>query len=561
MNPTTASTSSLPTAPARSTITVPLRLDPETRSTDGQLRLSGLAIPYEAMSDDLGFFEVIERGAFRSSIADGATDVMLLWMHDHAQPLARQSAGNLEVRETPEGVRFAATLPNTTLARDAVELARTGVVKQMSFGFVALSDKWEQRNGEKVRVVTRARLHEVSLVGEPAYSQTSAEARNRELAERIERTVSRMRRPSGTPSPYLPTGEHSWFRDQWVLAQQHAATSALIDAGHGPAFRGTQPFGFPHPLHGGTEEARARLDQLGRHLRETRDLTTTATAGGNFAGAPQHVADAFSAAVRARGVLPGVFPVADLPERGMSIKTPRVTTGPATEVQAVENVAASEVDLVEANVSSPVSTVTGFTELSQQLLDRAEPGMDSVIGTELGRGIAEDLDVLLLTGSGTAPYLRGLDNVTGLTSTAYTDASPTQAEAWGKIVTCAAAVATALGSEPTHVLMHSRRDAWIFGSSWASAPLVLPYGMAHVACNAISTTSGAGTNEDRVYVLRADELPVYLGPVQTRVHVDYSGSGTLTARIVAYQYASALFARRPEAVGVVSGTGLAGVTF
>jgi HK97 family phage prohead protease len=62
----------------------------------------------------LGFIEVLERGAFASSLRKG--DQVLLWQHDTAQPLARRSAGNLTLEETERGLEFTAELPNTSLA-------------------------------------------------------------------------------------------------------------------------------------------------------------------------------------------------------------------------------------------------------------------------------------------------------------------------------------------------------------------------------------------------------------------------------------------------------------
>lgn len=551
-----------PAVAARRTLTVPVvALTGETRSAGGELKLSGIAAPYGKRSHDIGFFEVIERGAFAASLA-GDADVILLWQHDHTRPLARTRAGSLQVADTPEGVRFTATLPPTSLAADAVELVRSGVVDEMSFGFTVEQDSWETRDGQRVRVVKRAKLHEVSLVTQAAYgAATSVQARNRQLAERIERTVAGMRRPSVTPDPYSPTGEHSYFRDRAAVDASERAHTRLVEAGFGPAWPGQVDTTAPTLLHGGVREARERLAQLGRHLRETRDLSTTPTAGGYFVagGAPVHVAEAFAAAARSRATLPNLLPVHPLPETGMTLKTPRITTGVSTEPQAAENTAPTEVDIVETAIESPVSTITGIEDVSQQLLDRAEPGIDTVIATELGRAIGADLDTLLLTGSGTAPYLRGLDNVSGITSVAYTDASPTFAELVPKLAECASRVATALGSDPTHLLWHPRREAWAvssLGTTFSLLANALPYNIRPVTVPAITTTAGAGTNEDKIYVVRADELPLWVGPVSFQVLTDWAGSGTLTVRCRAIQYVSALFARRPEAIGVVSGTGL-----
>lgn len=261
-------------------------------------------------------------------------------------------------------------------------------------------------------------------------------------------------------------------------------------------------------------------------------------------------------AARSRGVLPSVFPREPLPDKGMVVKTPRISSGADTAALASENAAVNEVDIVEAVVSSPVSTIAGMQDISLQLLERSDPSIDAVIAMELGNGIAQDLDTLLFTGSGTAPYLRGLDNVASISTLSYTDATPTQAELWAKIIQLAATVAAALGKPPTHLLAHSRRIAWLFGSSWSSAPVTLPYGMEAVAADSITTLAGAGTNEDKIYIVAADELPIFVGPTTFNVFLDGPGADTLTARCRAYAFASALFGRASEAIGILSGTGL-----
>jgi len=553
----------IPKAPARGSITVPVKLDPETRSATGELRLSGLAAPYNRTSQDIGFYEEIKPGAFHA-LQDG--DVLLLWQHRDDQPLARRSAGNLEITDAADGVRFAATLPSTSVARDAVELVRSGVVTEMSFGFVVEKDKWENRGGKRIRVVERAELFELSLVTEAAYGRaTSVANRNRgALQTRIENTVERMRRTPtpGTENPYTPHGAHSWFRDLLELAfREHERNAAHEARLAGIPVRHDRVGGsghFPHHVHGGVEEAERRLRQLGKHLLETRDLTTTATDGGGFipAGVPAHVSDAFMLAARSRGVLPSVFPREPLPDKGMVVKTPRISSGADTAALASENAAVNEVDIVEAVVSSPVSTIAGMQDISLQLLERSDPSIDAALAMELGNGIAQDLDTLLFTGSGTAPYLRGLDNVAAISTLSYTDATPTQAELWAKIIQLAATVAAALGKPPTHLLAHSRRIAWLFGSSWSSAPVTLPYGMEAVAVDGITALAGAGTNEDKIYIVAADELPIFIGETTFRVFLDGAVSDTLTARCRAHAYASALFGRAPEAIGLLSGTGL-----
>jgi hypothetical protein len=208
-------------------------------------------------------------------------------------------------------------------------------------------------------------------------------------------------------------------------------------------------------------------------------------------------------------------------------------------------------------LNNPIATIAGQQDLSQQLLDRSDPDIvDTVFARELGRSLGTNFDTQLIGGTGSNGQVLGLRAVTGITSNAYTDASATQAEAFPVVAKTYGDVATALGGLPTVILLHPRRFAWFYNwkdsATGAQAPLRWPTNAVQVP--AIATTWGAGTNEDEIYVLATDELPIYSSPPVFRVSFN-PGSGTLTARITAYQYVSALFTRRPEAIGKIGGTG------
>jgi hypothetical protein len=81
----------------------------------------------------------------------------------------------------------------------------------MSFGFLALEDKWESKevDGEPIdhRTITKARLYDVSPVTFPAYTQTDVSIRSvQEVAAegraRIEEDVPT---DSGEPEEAVPT--------------------------------------------------------------------------------------------------------------------------------------------------------------------------------------------------------------------------------------------------------------------------------------------------------------------------------------------------------------------
>lgn len=180
-------------------------------------------------------------------------------------------------------------------------------------------------------------------------------------------------------------------------------------------------------MYGTVDDARARLASV-----EERAGSTSATAGGAFVNntAPRYVADAFAEAARSKAVLSNVFPVEPLPDTGLDVYTARITTGLVAGVQATQNSSLGTQDIVEAKTqASPVATIAGYVDFSIQVDERADPAYaDVVMARDLGSAIGSALDLQLLTGLGTSAQLLGLISVTGIGTTAYTDASPTQAE-------------------------------------------------------------------------------------------------------------------------------------
>jgi len=98
------------------------------------------------------------------------TDVVMLWQHDSADPITRQSTGlKLEVRKS--GVFFEAQASD--FSDRQLDLLQRGVVKQMSFGFLTLDDEWQQDTKPVRRTLKKIELREISPVTWPAYKQTS----------------------------------------------------------------------------------------------------------------------------------------------------------------------------------------------------------------------------------------------------------------------------------------------------------------------------------------------------------------------------------------------------
>jgi HK97 family phage prohead protease len=152
-------------------------------------RISGLAAPYQARTKIRSwggheFEEWLEPGVFGETLRSGA-DVRLLLEHDSRALLARSKAGNLRLRDTPRGLEFEADLPDTQLARDALENIRAKNYPGMSFGFRPKDMVRTYEDSGKLRSVAHrsAELGEISIVSLPAYVKTSVALRSILLAQ------------------------------------------------------------------------------------------------------------------------------------------------------------------------------------------------------------------------------------------------------------------------------------------------------------------------------------------------------------------------------------------
>ena len=150
---------------------------PELRS-NGR-RLSGYAAVFDSPSEDMGGWrEVIRRGAFGRTLRD-QPDIKALVEHNPEKILGRAPV-TLQVKEDTRGLNFSVALPKTTVADDALELVRSGILSQMSFEFSLRSDsdqRWSE-GGRLREILDCGVLWEISLVSRPAYPATSVAARS-----------------------------------------------------------------------------------------------------------------------------------------------------------------------------------------------------------------------------------------------------------------------------------------------------------------------------------------------------------------------------------------------
>jgi len=148
-----------------------------------EVRLSGLAIPYNRLSDNpiQGMPDIKERimpGAFTRSLESGK-DVVMLWNHELKYIFGRTSRGTLKLHEGDEGVSFNNVPPESSWTKDLIPSIKRGDYSNMSFSFKDdVKAGMTLENGKYVRNVTQATLYEISLVPFAVYETTSVGLRS-----------------------------------------------------------------------------------------------------------------------------------------------------------------------------------------------------------------------------------------------------------------------------------------------------------------------------------------------------------------------------------------------
>jgi hypothetical protein len=334
----------------------------------------------------------------------------------------------------------------------------------------------------------------------------------------------------------------------------------------------------------GDYEAQARLS---RHMQEERvergdQIEVRAAGTGAFAGlvVPQYLTDLYAPAAAARRPFADAIRGHDLPAQGMTVNLSRITTATSSALQASENTAVSETDIDDTLMTINVQTNAGQQTLSRQAIERGA-GVEPVVLDDLFRRYSTTLDSTLLNQA-----TNGLTNVA--TAVAYTDATPTVAELYPKVLEGLSGVEAALldqASGENIAVMHSRRWYWLQNALSATWPLIsqpgiaaqmagtnlgttygsgvrgtLPNGTPVIVDNSIGTTLGAGT-EDEIYLVDRNECHLWEDPsAPMYIRAEQPKLANLGVLMVVYGYFAYTHARYAQA-RKIAGTGLIAPTF
>lgn len=155
----------------------------EIQSASGRT-VSGYAVRFETESVNMGFVEIIKRGAITEETIK-TSDVFALLNHNENTVLARSNhgVGSLTLTVDNDGVYYEFEAPATANGDELLEHIKRGEISQSSFAFTVSNEDgaetWTKRSdGVIVRQINKiARLYDISPVYQPAYESTTCSKR------------------------------------------------------------------------------------------------------------------------------------------------------------------------------------------------------------------------------------------------------------------------------------------------------------------------------------------------------------------------------------------------
>lgn len=136
--------------------------------------LKGVACRYNKVHAYKGGYDVFEPGCFAKTLVKGST-VRFLDGHDEANLVATNNGGGLELLSDAVCLSFAVTLPESNAADELYRNVKSGRRREMSCGYLVEESHEKTFDGVKVRLITAARLNEISVVDRAVVPQTYVE--------------------------------------------------------------------------------------------------------------------------------------------------------------------------------------------------------------------------------------------------------------------------------------------------------------------------------------------------------------------------------------------------
>jgi HK97 family phage major capsid protein len=265
----------------------------------------------------------------------------------------------------------------------------------------------------------------------------------------------------------------------------------------------------------------------------------------------------------------------------MTLNIGRLTTGITSYVQSSENTAPTESNPDDTLLTVNVNTVASMFDLSKQAVLRGT-GIETQLLGDAVRSYQTKVDSLAINGSGSSGEHRGILNTSGINSVTYTDATPTYAEFFPKLVEAITAISSNFFGSATHIVMHpafasvilraldgSNRPQFtsnlgnpqnaagtfqrpgydLGGFQILGIPVVLDANM--------PTNLGAAENQTAVIVGNFDESYIFEDNSGTPLFVRFEQpDGNIAIRTVVFGFSAYTAGKYPAAFSAITGTGM-----
>jgi len=329
-------------------------------------------------------------------------------------------------------------------------------------------------------------------------------------------------------------------------------------------------------------------DRIRRHQKEMT-FEYRATSTGDFSGlvVPQYLVDLYAPKLRAGRPFADASRKHALPAQGMSVVLSLIGTGTNVAAQTSQNTAAVTQDPADSSLTINVNTVAGQNSVSKQALLRGYQ-LESIILQDLIRAYNTKIDDLIINGSGSNGQPLGIQNMTTGILVTFTSTSPTVSGLYPKIADCIQQVQSNVFATPNAVIMHPRRLGFLLaGLDSQNRPLVLPtaynpvnsmstgdgypnygtnsgysiLGLPIITDANLSTSLGAGTNQDSIHVVDLNESHLFEQAGQPTYVSFEEPNGKVALNIVLFGFMAYTSLRYPKAFAQINGTGLVTPSF
>jgi HK97 family phage prohead protease len=355
--------------PPEPLITLDVTFDTRALDEGDGLTLEGRIVPYDEVIDLPSGREAFAPGVFADTDPDS---VVLLYQHDPTRPVGRMTAAE----DRADGLYGTFRFGTTAAATEARSLAADRILRGLSVGFEPV----ESRKEKDVRVHTKARLRETSLVTFPAYPGASVLAVREEGKPMTDEKPVPEPAPDPAPEPApepdpefraavvdLETRMDNGFREvRNMIANVHLGDPAIPE-------RSVQSY------------LAEMLVTVAKSPGEKRALADViGTAPGNASGLiySQRVSEVLNAIAGLRPLFDAAGKV-PFPSSGYGLNFPRITQHTQVAKRTAEKAEAASRELTLDQGQFAMEWFAGAVDVSLELIAQSDPSVLEVVVDDL----------------------------------------------------------------------------------------------------------------------------------------------------------------------------------